>query len=190
MHVEDVHEDADLERRDVAVRIGGVADHDHLPVGRAEHEALVLGNLARRVAEELQDEDRGEPEGQRPPAEEIRDDRGDDRGEGEEGPALPRDDRMRPVRHQLRLVSTSLFFLIHGIMARSFSPTTSMSCSASSRRLAFSVGAPARFSRMKSRAYSPDWMRARHSFIAFFDSSPMTLGPVTYSPYSALFEIE
>ncbi|MND07932.1 hypothetical protein D3C83_302420 [compost metagenome] len=52
------------------------------------------------------------------------------------------------------------------------------------------MGAPARFSRMKSRAYSPDWMRARHSFIAFFASGPITLGPVSYSPNSALLEIE
>src|SRR5258706_14104659 len=107
-------------------------------------------------------------------------------------PRLREDDgpaRNRPG-HQFLDVSTSLFLLIQGIIARSFSPTFSMSCSARSRRRALSVGAPARFSRMKSRAYSPDWMRARHSFIAWRASAPITLVPETYSPYSALFEIE
>ena len=52
------------------------------------------------------------------------------------------------------------------------------------------VGAPARFSSTKSLAYSPDWMRARASRMTFLTRSSITLGPVTYSPYSALFEIE
>src|SRR3989442_563652 len=58
------------------------------------------------------------------------------------------------------------------------------------RRRESSVGAPARFSRMKSFAYSPDWMRASAERIAFLVSSVMIFGPVAYSPYSALFEIE
>jgi hypothetical protein len=45
----------------------------------------------------------------------------------------------------LRVWSTSLFFLIQGIIERSFSPTTSIECSAVSRRRERSVGAPARF---------------------------------------------
>ena len=52
---------------------------------------------------------------------------------------------------QFRVWSTSLFFLIHGIIARSFSPTTSRSSARPSGGGATcSVGAPARFSRMKS----------------------------------------
>ena len=42
-----------------------------------------------------------------------------------------------------------------GIIARNCSPTTSIECSAVSRRRESSVGAPARFSRMKLFAYSP-----------------------------------
>src|SRR6266508_1732408 len=91
---------------------------------------------------------------------------------------------------QLRVWSTSLFFLIHGIIERSLPPTCSIGWSAMSRRRDSSVGAPARFSRMKSRAYSPLWMRVSASRIAHFTSSVMIFGPVTYSPYSALFEIE
>ena len=64
------------------------------------------------------------------------------------------------------LVSTRRFFLIHGIISRSFAPTFSIGCSAVMRRRDSSVGAPARFSRTKSFAYSPVWMRCRISFIA------------------------
>ena len=51
--------------------------------------------------------------------------------------------------------STSLFFFIHGIMLLNFSPTSSIGCSANSRRFAVSVGAPALASKMKLFAYSP-----------------------------------
>ena len=51
--------------------------------------------------------------------------------------------------HQFLDLSTSLLALIQGIIARSFSPTTSIGCSAVRRRRDSSVGAPARFSRMK-----------------------------------------
>src|SRR4029077_15656269 len=90
--------------------------------------------------------------------------------------------------HQLHVWSTSLFFLIQGIIERSFSPTTSIECCDVIRRRDISVGAPGRFSRMKSRAYSPDWIRASASFIACFVCAVTIFGPVTYSPYSALFE--
>src|ERR1700712_1651349 len=86
--------------------------------------------------------------------------------------------------------STKRFFLIHGIIARNCSPTTSIGCSAVIRRRDIKVGAPARFSTMKLFAYSPVWMSFRTCFIAFLVSSVMMRGPVTYSPYSALFEIE
>ena len=96
----------------------------------------------------------------------------------------------RTSRGQLRLWSTSLFFLIQGIIARSFSPTTSIGCSAVRRRRDSSVGAPARFSRMKLFAYSPVWMSLQHLAHRVLVSSVTIFGPVTYSPYSALFEIE
>ena len=82
------------------------------------------------------------------------------------------------------------FFLIHGIIDRSFSPTTSIECCAVIRRRDRSVGAPARFSRMKSFAYSPVWMRSSIARIACFVSDVMIFGPLTYSPYSALLLIE
>jgi hypothetical protein len=65
-----------------------------------------------------------------------------------------------------------------------------MGCSAVRRRRDSSVGAPARFSRMKLLAYSPVWMSLSTLRIASFVSSVTIFGPVTYSPYSALFEIE
>src|SRR5205085_11669369 len=91
---------------------------------------------------------------------------------------------------QLRLLSTSLLALIHGIIARSFSPTTSIGCSAVRRRREISVGAPARFSRMKLFAYSPVWMSLSAWRMACLVCSVTTFGPVTYSPHSALFETE
>ena len=93
-------------------------------------------------------------------------------------------------RDQLRDLSTSLLALIQGIIARSFSPTTSIWCSSVRRRRLISVGAPALFSRMKLFAYSPVWMSFKACFIASLVSALTIFGPVTYSPYSALFEIE
>src|SRR3546814_7986033 len=75
-------------------------------------------------------------------------------------------------------------------MARSLPPTSSICDSALMRRREISVGAPAAFSRMKFLAYSPVWMSVRHWRMAFFVSSVTMRGPVTYSPYSALLEIE
>src|SRR6476661_7707678 len=100
----------------------------------------------------------------------------------------PRRERLAPgifpaaPRDQLRDLSTSLFALIQGIIARSFSPTTSIWCSEVRRRRDCRVGAPARFSRMKFFAYSPVWISLSTCFIAFFVSSFTTFGPVTYSP--------
>ena len=50
--------------------------------------------------------------------------------------------------------------------------------------------APAAFSRMKRLAYSPFWMSVRHWRMAARVSSVTIFGPVSYSPNSALFEIE
>src|SRR5690606_4351752 len=87
-------------------------------------------------------------------------------------------------------LSTSLLAAIQGIMARSLPPTCSICDSALMRRREMSVGAPAAFSRMKFLAYSPVWMSVRHLRMAFLVSSVTMVGPVTYSPYSALFEME
>jgi len=46
---------------------------------------------------------------------------------------------------QFLLLSTSAFCLIHGIIARSFSPTSSIGCSAARRRNALKLGWPAVF---------------------------------------------
>ena len=79
---------------------------------------------------------------------------------------------------------------IHGIISRSRAPTFSIGSSAVMRRCESSPGAPARFSSPKSLAYSPVWMRCSASFMRFLTPSSMIFGPVTYSPYSALLEIE
>src|SRR5262249_11636302 len=91
---------------------------------------------------------------------------------------------------QFRVRSTSLFFVIQGIMARSFSPTASIGCAAPRVRIALNEGCPALFSRTQSRAKRPDWISARIAFMAALDSGPTTRGPETYSPYSAVFETE
>src|SRR5262245_40968856 len=58
-------------------------------------------------------------------------------------------------------LSTNRFSAIHGIIARSFSPIFSMSCSAARRRKALKLGWPAVFSRTHSRAKPPDWISAK-----------------------------
>src|SRR6267142_329959 len=210
MHVEDVHEYADLDRVTVEVGVACPLDRDHAPVGGRDHGTRARRDGSGGIAKELQHEQHRKPERRRPPSGKPGDDCGGYSRGGEKGPALPGDERMgvtraqsRPplgpacwqratggVRDQFLLVSTSLFFLIQGIMALSFSPTISIGCSAVIRRRESKVGAPARLSRMNSFAYSPDWMRARAARIAFLVSAVMTFGPVTYSPNSALFEIE
>src|SRR5438105_1152279 len=99
MHVEDVHEDADLQRITVEPGIASIAHEQHAPIGGTQDEALAGRDLARRVAEELQDEECDDPERSRPPAEEIGRERRDRHREREKGPAFPRDDRMRVVGH-------------------------------------------------------------------------------------------
>ncbi len=75
--------------------------------------------------------------------------------------------------------------MIHGIIARSFSPTTSICDSAIRRRLLISVGAPARFSMMKLLAYSPVWMSLS---IVFIRAGFETLVEAGYAPEMAYFE--
>src|SRR6187200_1627672 len=91
---------------------------------------------------------------------------------------------------QFLLLSTSALALIQGIMARSFSPTCSIGCSASLARVALNEVWLTLFSSIQLRVNLPDWMSASTFFISFLVSSVMMRGPVTYSPYSAVLEIE
>src|SRR5215218_208584 len=85
---------------------------------------------------------------------------------------------------QLRLLSTSARSLIHGIMARSFSPTASAGCAASLARIALNEVWLTRFSSIQSLANLPDWISDRMRFISARVSALITRGPETYSPYS------
>src|SRR5215470_5610322 len=89
-----------------------------------------------------------------------------------------------PTRSQFFDLSTNAPFLIHGIMSRSFSPTCSIGWEASLARVALNEVWLTLFSSIQSRANLPDWMSASTLRISFLVSS------VTYSPYSAVLEIE
>src|SRR5581483_1768560 len=91
---------------------------------------------------------------------------------------------------QLRAVSTSRFLPIQGIMARRRAPTSSIGCSALRRRVALNDGWPTAHSAIQSRTKRPDWMSSRIFFISALVSEVITLGPETYSPYSAVLETE
>src|SRR5579871_2908769 len=92
--------------------------------------------------------------------------------------------------HQFFVLSTSAPFLIQGIMSRSFSPTCSIGCWASLARVALNEVWLTRFSSIQSRVNLPDWMSSSTRFISALVSLVMMRGPETYSPYSAVFEIE
>jgi len=78
---------------------------------------------------------------------------------------------------------------IHGIISRRRAPTfsigSSRSCAAGEE-----PGAPARFSSTKSFAYSPFLDAVQRLLHALAHALVDDLRPVTYSPYSALLEIE
>src|SRR5437763_5509944 len=93
-------------------------------------------------------------------------------------------------RRQLRLLSTSALALIHGIIARSFSPICSIGCWASLARIALNEVWLTLFSSIQLRVKRPDWMSSRMRFISARVASLITRGPLTYSPYSAVLEIE
>src|SRR4051812_41539076 len=96
MNVEHVHEHADLQSVALEPGIAGPSDLDDAAVGGRNHGARGGGNGARRVAEELQDEERAEPQRHRPPpAEGEADNESDRHGNPEEWPALAGDDGMR-----------------------------------------------------------------------------------------------
>jgi hypothetical protein len=85
MHVEHVHEHADLERVAVEIRIARLLDADDLAVRRGKHGIGLARHLARRIAEELGDEQHGEPRDEsEEPESGPRQTDGDDDGEGEE----------------------------------------------------------------------------------------------------------
>src|ERR1700722_5937121 len=91
---------------------------------------------------------------------------------------------------QFFVLSTSAPFLIHGIMSRSLAPTSSIGWVASLARVALNEVWLTLFSSIQSRANLPPWMSASTLRISFLVSSVMMRGPVTYSPYSAVLEIE
>src|SRR3954467_8026613 len=94
------------------------------------------------------------------------------------------------IKPQFFDLSTSAPFLIHGIMSRSLAPTSSIGCAASLARVALNEVWLTLFSSIQSRANLPDWMSLSTRFISFLVSSVTMRGPVTYSPYSAVLEIE
>src|SRR6185437_2933716 len=85
--------------------------------------------------------------------------------------------RPRPAQpSQFFVLSTNAFLLIHGIIARSFSPTCSIGCSDSRRRVALKLDWLTLFSSIQSRAKRPDWMSASTFFISFLVSPLMMRG--------------
>src|SRR5580692_1433793 len=114
-----------------------------------------------------------------------------------DGQGLKKRDRARAISHrecrlesQFLALSTSAPFLIHGIMSRSLAPTASIGWAASLARVALNEVWLTLFSSIQSRANLPDWMSLSTRFISFLVSSVTMRGPVTYSPYSAVLEIE
>ena len=92
MRVEHVHEHADLQRIAVEVGVAAFFHRDDAAVGGRDHGVGIVRNVARRVAEELQDEKRHQPERNRPPSPQVPDDQRSDDCRGEERPAFPGDD--------------------------------------------------------------------------------------------------
>src|SRR5436190_16768686 len=95
-----------------------------------------------------------------------------------------------PERDQFLLRSTSARCLIQGIISRSLAPTCSIGCSASLARVALNEVWLTLFSSIQSLTKRPDWISARMFFISALVSGVTTRGPETYSPYSAVLEIE
>src|SRR5689334_24290924 len=91
---------------------------------------------------------------------------------------------------QFLLRSTMARCLIHGIMARSFAPTSSIGCAAFFARIALNEVWLTRFSSIQLRTNLPVWMSSRILFISARVSSVTTRGPETYWPYSAVFDTE
>src|SRR5512138_2127185 len=75
---------------------------------------------------------------------------------------------------------TSAPSAIHGIMARSFLPVSSIGCAAIFARWALKLVWLTRFSSIQSRVKRPVWMSASASFMRALVSAVITRGPVTY----------
>src|SRR5262245_61845202 len=112
---------------------------------------------------------------------------------------LLRDRRAKPedvqerrpwIADQFLALSTSLFLAIHGIMPRSFSPTCSIWWLSFMRRMPLKRDSPERYSCIHSDVNLPVWMSLRMRFISALVSAVMMRGPETYSPHSAVLEIE
>ena len=84
MHVEHVHEHADLERVAVEIRIARLPDADDPAVGRGEHGVGIARNGPRRIAKELDDEQHHQP--------------GEPRGKPQAGPRQAPPRRRAPAR--------------------------------------------------------------------------------------------
>src|SRR5277367_5129390 len=97
---------------------------------------------------------------------------------------------MQNTADQFRDLSTSARCLIHGIISRSLAPTCSVECSANLARVALNEVWLTLFSSIQSRVNLPDWMSLSTRFISALVSAVMMRGPETYSPYSAVLEIE
>src|SRR5262249_12666500 len=98
--------------------------------------------------------------------------------------------RQRGRRGQFLLRSTNARCLIHGIIARSLAPISSMGCVAILARMALNDVWLTRFSNIQSLTNLPDWMSSRIFFISARVASLTRRGPETYSPYSAVLETE
>ena len=87
-------------------------------------------------------------------------------------------------------LSTSLLALIHGIMARSFSPTSSIGCASlhAARRLEPRHAGLELAHPLRGERAGLDVLQDR--FISALVSAVMMRGPETYSPNSAVLEIE
>ena len=64
MHIENVHENTDLQRLAVGIGIKRFLNSDDTAVGRAEHICLAVGSHARRIAKKLQHKQGQQPENQ------------------------------------------------------------------------------------------------------------------------------
>ena len=100
MDIEHVHEHADLQRIALEIRIAALLDCHNSAVRRRQHGIRLRRHDTRRIAEELQHEQRREPrEHGQDPVLADRQQQCDDERDRDEQPAFARDDWMRIVRH-------------------------------------------------------------------------------------------
>src|SRR5450631_2690896 len=100
MHIEHIHEHADLERFAARVRIVGLFDNHNSAIRRRQNRVRLLWNGARGIAEELQYEYCDNPERDRPGGRKKTDRRSEYNCDAQKMPALAGDDRVRIVIQQ------------------------------------------------------------------------------------------